>query len=559
MIDKTAPIVTLTKVNGSTVAFPFSTNANVTSIGGACGSLTGDSATINVTVDASPTAPASTSCVAGAWTLTLTTAITAEGTYVFAATQGDTAGNTGSSGNKSVTIDKTAPIVTLTKVNGSTVAFPFSTNANVTSIGGACGSLTGDSATINVTVDASPTAPASTSCVAGAWTLTLTTAITAEGTYVFAATQGDTAGNTGSSGNKSVTIDKTAPDVTIDQAIGQSDPTNGAAIHFTAVFTEPVTGFDATDVSLSGSGTAGVTSVANSGDGMTFDILVTASGDGTVVADIGFGVATDAAGNGNTASTSTDNIVTYDTIAPTGTITINDDDTYTNSTSVTLNLDATDTNGIVSYRVAQAADCSTATFVTAFSAISPYSDDVAFILTGADGAKTVCVQYKDAAGNITSNATDSIILDTIAPDVTVSHTANGDQRLEHLRTGFGDRSPSVTVAAAWPAPRPAPSTVCRAHGDRLHRARTPCRSRVRASIRSAARSTTTPATPSPAPTASRSTRSRTGRHRAATRPTAITGWNTSAPVSVRRSHVSDGGSGLAGAPTCTVDEVCRPR
>src|SRR5439155_1196559 len=41
---------------------------------------------------------------------------------------------------------------------------------------------------------------------------------------------------------------------------------------------------------------------------------------GTVTATIGAGVATDAAGNGNTASTSTDNSVTFDTTPPTVTI-----------------------------------------------------------------------------------------------------------------------------------------------------------------------------------------------------------------------------------------------
>ena len=100
--------------------------------------------------------------------------------------------------------------------------------------------------------------------------------------------------------------------------------------------------------------------------------------------------------------------ITYveDTTLPTGTITINSNATYTISPSVTLNLNATDTNGIVSYRVAQASDCSAATFVAPFSAVSPYSANVAFSLTGLDGAKTVCVQYKDAAGNISSNFTD---------------------------------------------------------------------------------------------------------------------------------------------------------
>ena len=44
------------------------------------------------------------------------------------------------------------------------------------------------------------------------------------------------------------------------------------------------------------------------------------TGDGTVIATMAAGVAHDAAGNPNTASTSTDNTVTYDITAPTVTV-----------------------------------------------------------------------------------------------------------------------------------------------------------------------------------------------------------------------------------------------
>ena len=51
--------------------------------------------------------------------------------------------------------------------------------------------------------------------------------------------------------------DTTAPSVTVNQASGQADPTSTSPIHFTVVFTEPVTGFNDGDVTLSG--TAGAT------------------------------------------------------------------------------------------------------------------------------------------------------------------------------------------------------------------------------------------------------------------------------------------------------------
>ena len=104
------------------------------------------------------------------------------------------------------------------------------------------------------------------------------------------------------------TIDRTAPTVTINQAAGQADPTDSVPINFTVVFNEPVTGFTNGDVTLSG--TAGATTALVSGSGTTYNVAVSGiTSIGTVIASIPLGVATDAAGNGNAASTSADNSV----------------------------------------------------------------------------------------------------------------------------------------------------------------------------------------------------------------------------------------------------------
>ncbi len=73
------------------------------------------------------------------------------------------------------------------------------------------------------------------------------------------------------------------------------------------------------------SGTAGattgtVTEIAPN-DGTTYTVAVSGmTNDGTVIADVLANAATDGLGNGNTASTSTDNTVTFDATAPTVTI-----------------------------------------------------------------------------------------------------------------------------------------------------------------------------------------------------------------------------------------------
>ncbi|MCC6458270.1 MAG: hypothetical protein IT328_25175 [Caldilineaceae bacterium] len=113
--------------------------------------------------------------------------------------------------------------------------------------------------------------------------------------------------------------DNTAPQVTINQAAGQADPTTGNTVHFTVVFDEPVVGFAGSDVSLGG--TAGANNVVATeiapNNGTTFDIAVSGmSSAGTVIATIPADVANDAAGNGNQASTSTDNTITVTTEEP---------------------------------------------------------------------------------------------------------------------------------------------------------------------------------------------------------------------------------------------------
>src|SRR5581483_7210601 len=105
----------------------------------------------------------------------------------------------------------------------------------------------------------------------------------------------------------------------------QADPTNGSAIVFDIAFSEPVTGFTASDVTLSGSlpGAPGLTKAITQTGATTYTLTVTgmpAGGLGTVVATIPAGSVTDAATNPGAASTSTDNSVLFDNVAPTVTI-----------------------------------------------------------------------------------------------------------------------------------------------------------------------------------------------------------------------------------------------
>lgn len=126
----------------------------------------------------------------------------------------------------------------------------------------------------------------------------------------------DTAGNTvvaGPIGTFAVNISPLT--VTIDQKVGQADPTNNPTINFTVVFSTSVSDFVTGDVTLGG--TAGATTAVVTGSGTTYNVAVSGmTGSGTVTASLAAGVATDS-GNQSQASTSTDNLVNYDVTLPT--------------------------------------------------------------------------------------------------------------------------------------------------------------------------------------------------------------------------------------------------
>ena len=124
---------------------------------------------------------------------------------------------------------------------------------------------------------------------------------------------------TGTSDPEKIVENALAPlSETINLASMQSTQTSASLMNFTVVFSEEVTDFDETDVTLSG--TAATLSGADivvtnpSSDHITYHVAVTledTAGTGAVIATIAAGVAHDADGFTNLASTSTANTVTY--------------------------------------------------------------------------------------------------------------------------------------------------------------------------------------------------------------------------------------------------------
>ncbi|MCE5315601.1 MAG: GxGYxYP domain-containing protein [Armatimonadota bacterium] len=93
---------------------------------------------------------------------------------------------------------------------------------------------------------------------------------------------------------------------------------------------------------------------------------------------------------------------------PTGSITINSGDKYANSTAVTLTLSAVDS-------VSDVAQMRFANSGSPFSEWETYSSSKSWTLSSTEGTGVVYVQFKSASGSVSTNYSDSIILDTQPP------------------------------------------------------------------------------------------------------------------------------------------------
>ncbi|MEG4918730.1 DUF4347 domain-containing protein, partial [Microcoleus sp. B7-D4] len=122
-------------------------------------------------------------------------------------------------------------------------------------------------------------------------------------------------------GATGVLADITPPTVSLTSAAAA---TVTAAFPVTATFSESTTNFVASDITVTNGTVSGF-----SGTGTTYNFTVTPTGSGTVTVNIPANIATDAAGNNNTAATALTR--TADTTAPTATFTPAD-----NATSVAV-------------------------------------------------------------------------------------------------------------------------------------------------------------------------------------------------------------------------------
>jgi hypothetical protein len=303
--------------------------------------------------------------------------------------------------------DGTPPVVTVTHVNGLARTFPFTSNAPVATIGGACGMVPGDLGTVAPLIGGAPTAPATAPCVAGAWTLTLTAPVTAQGSIVVSATQSDAAGNSGLAPAVTVTVDTIRPTVASIVRVGASPTGNAGPLQWTVTFSEPVSGVAASNFGLVSSGLTGggaptVSGVAATSGPPSATWTVTAALNGATspAGSIGLNLANgalivDPAGNTLLTAGFTGPAYGYDTVAPqvavTGVSSSTANGSYKAGQSVVITVPFTES---VIVGGAGTPQLTLATGNPATTAVD---------LTGGSGTTTLTFTYTVAAGNTSTD------------------------------------------------------------------------------------------------------------------------------------------------------------
>ena len=116
---------------------------------------------------------------------------------------------------------------------------------------------------------------------------------------------------------------------------------------------------------------------------------------------------------GKKMATDTSEALVLDTVAPSGSLSIDEGAAYANTTSVTLTTSITDTTSGVAQMQFSNDGVSYAPWET-------YASTKPWMLLSGDGLKTVYVKYKDYADNVSIPCTDTITLDTTAPAGSIS-------------------------------------------------------------------------------------------------------------------------------------------
>ena len=245
--------------------------------------------------------------------------------------------------------------------------------------------------------------------------------------------------NTAGSGNLAAaqlvrTYDTTSPTVAITSTVS-STATNQTPFPMTVTFSEAVTNFIVTDLTIS-NGTAS----SFAGSGTTYTMNVTPTGNGVVTVDVGGGVAGDAAGNSNTAAAQFSK--TYDGTPPTISVSAPAAASYVNNGNLTaLTVAGSCSENTRDVTVAVSDGSTTANpgaGVTCATGSSPNWTTTVNTTSLSNGTLSIIATHMDAAGNSTSSTNVAVTKDSSNPNASTS-------------LGWSQSSPTTatSLTAAW--------------------------------------------------------------------------------------------------------------
>lgn len=398
------------------------TNKSSYPLSGTCSENT---RTVSVTVGG---ITGSATCTTGAWSASVdVSALADSGTVAVTADHTDAAGNAATQATATVAKDTIIPTIAIT-------SSPSINNSNkaVYPIGGTCSE---NGRTVTVAVGG---VSGTVTCTTGTWSRTLNvTAVSDSATVAVTADISDTAGNNAVQATATVAKDVIVPTVSITAPVAINN-TNKASYPVSGSCSENTR---TVSVSVGGvSGSATCTTLA-----WTVNLNVTSVGDGgaiSVTAD-----HSDAAGNNATQATSS---VSKDTTNPTVAITSSPAINNTNKSAYTFSGTCSENTRSVSVSaggVSATPTCSSGNW-SATVDVSSLSDS---------GTVSLTADHTDAAGNSATQATATVVKDTIVPTVAItsSPSINNANKAAYVVSGTcseNSRTVSVSVGAVSSSP-----------------------------------------------------------------------------------------------------------
>ncbi|MFJ7142591.1 Ig-like domain-containing protein [Pseudomonas protegens] len=435
VIDSVAPVATIsiaaiTTDTGSS-ASDFNTSDKTLIFNGTLGASLGTGESVQISLNGGSTWQAA-SVSGSTWSYDNTGNSLADGSYSLQVRVIDSAGNIGSQASQTLVVDSTAPATTIsitaiTSDTGSS-ASDFITNDKTLVFNGSLGASPGSGESVQISLNDGSTWQAA-SVSGSTWSYDNTGTPLADGSYLLQVRVIDSAGNIGNSASQTLVVDSTAPSATLTIAGITTDTGSSASDFVTSDKTLILNGNlgaslgsgEGVQISLNGGSNWQAASVTATS--WSFNNTASSLADGSYSVQVR---VVDTAGNiGNQASQT----LVVDSAAPVATISIGAITTDTGSSASDFNT----SDKTLVFNGSLGASLGTGESVqislnggSTWQAASVSGSTWSYDNTGnalADGSYSVQVQVVDLAGNIGSQASQTLVVDSVAPGATISIAA----------------------------------------------------------------------------------------------------------------------------------------